>query len=161
MFPFYMLWYIDRLMAHVITSPRDAIQRPLQNFTYKHIVRLHCDAIYSFGCFIFNFMKASSAVNYLYKHIDDGGVEAFVCHQTVDHCRVRRKMWRKVLHDGNSLIKVFTCLNSTSIMQLKQEYSTCLNSICVYFDYDYVYMCNGSRLHCSERISNPRSRSMF
>ncbi len=34
-------------MAHVITSPRDAIRRPLQNFTYKHIVCLRDDAIYS------------------------------------------------------------------------------------------------------------------
>ncbi len=32
-------------------------------------------------------MKASSAVNYLYVHTDDGGVEAFICRQTVDHCR--------------------------------------------------------------------------
>ncbi len=65
-------------MAWGITSPRDAIRRPLQNFTYKHIVRLRDDAIYSFGCFIFNFMKASSAVNYLYAHTDDGGAEALL-----------------------------------------------------------------------------------
>ncbi len=65
MFPFYMLWYIYRLMARVITSPRDAIRRPTQNSTHKHIVRLRDDAIYSFG-FIFNCIKASSAVNYLY-----------------------------------------------------------------------------------------------
>ncbi len=60
-----MLQYIDRLMAHVITSRRDAIRRPLQNFTYKHIVCLGYGAMYSLGCFIFNFTKASSAVNYL------------------------------------------------------------------------------------------------
>ncbi len=65
-------------MACVITSPRDTIRRPLQNFTCKHIVRLREDAIYSFVCFIFNFMKASSAVNYLYMHTDDGGVEALL-----------------------------------------------------------------------------------
>ncbi len=46
--------------------------------SYKHIVRLRDAAIYSFGCFIFNFMKASSAVNYLYAHTDDGGVEALL-----------------------------------------------------------------------------------
>ncbi len=52
-------------MTYIITSPRDAIWCLFQNFTYKHIVRLRDDAIYSFGCFIFYFMKASSAVNYL------------------------------------------------------------------------------------------------
>ncbi len=67
-----MLWYIDRLMARVITSPRDAIRRPTQKSTHKHIVHLHDDAIYSFE-FIFNCIKASSAVNYLYMHTDDGG----------------------------------------------------------------------------------------
>ncbi len=36
--------------------------------TYKHIVRLRDDAIFSFACFILHFMKASSAVNYLYVH---------------------------------------------------------------------------------------------
>ncbi len=36
-------------MACVITSPRDAIRRLLQNFTYKHTVRLRDDAIYSLG----------------------------------------------------------------------------------------------------------------
>ncbi len=78
MFPFYMLYYIDRLMACVITSPRDAIRCPLHNFTYKHIARLLDDAIYSFGCFIFNFMKASSAVNYLYMHRDNGDVKSLL-----------------------------------------------------------------------------------
>ncbi len=68
-------------MARVITSPHDAIQHPLKNFTYKHIVRLRDDAIYSFGCFLFNFIKASSAVNYLFVHTDDGGVEALL-----DYC---------------------------------------------------------------------------
>ncbi len=67
---------------------RDAIRRPLQIFTYKHIVRLRDDVISSFGCFIFNFMKASSAVNYLHVHTDDGGVKALIWRQTVDHCRV-------------------------------------------------------------------------
>ncbi len=64
-------------MANVITSPRDTIRLPLQNFMYKHIVGLS-DAINSFGCFIFYFMKASSAVNYLYVYTDDGGVEALL-----------------------------------------------------------------------------------
>ncbi len=48
------------------------------NFTYKHIVCLRDNAIYSFGCLIFNCMKASSAVNYLYVHTDDGDVEALL-----------------------------------------------------------------------------------
>ncbi len=65
-------------MTCVITSPCDAIRRPLQNFMYKHIVCLTDDAIYSFVYFIFNGMNASSAVNYLYKHTDDGGVEALL-----------------------------------------------------------------------------------
>ncbi len=65
-------------MACVITSSHDVIRRPLQNFTYKHIVRLRDDAIYSFGCFIFHFMKGSIAVNYLYVHTDDGGTEALL-----------------------------------------------------------------------------------
>ncbi len=127
-------------MACVITSPRDAIRCPTQNFTCKHIVRLRDDAIYSFGCLIFNFMKASSAVNYLYVHTDDGGVEALlfaVKHLTTAVCVSCCKMRRKVLRDGNRLIKVFTCLYCTSIMRLKYEYSTCLNWICVYFDYDF------------------------
>ncbi len=86
-------------MACSITSPRDALRRPLQNFTYKHIVRLRYGAIYSFGCFIFHFIKASSAVNYLYVHTDDGGVEALlfavkrlitaVC---VSCCKMRQKV---------------------------------------------------------------------
>ncbi len=74
-------------------------------------------------------MKASSAVNYLYEHTDDGGVEALlfavkrliitaVC-VCVFVCVSCRKMRRKVLHDGNSMIKVFTCLYRTSIMRLK------------------------------------------
>ncbi len=76
-------------MAYVITSQRDAIRRPLKNFTCKHIVRLRDDAIYSFGCFIFNIMKASSAVNCLYVHTDDGGVDALLfAVKTVDHCCV-------------------------------------------------------------------------
>ncbi len=58
-------------MAHVITSPCDAIQHPLQNFVYKHKVCLRDDAIYSFGCFICNFLKTLSAVNYFNKHTDD------------------------------------------------------------------------------------------
>ncbi len=85
-------------------------------------------------------MKASSAVNYLYVHTDDGGVEAllFAVKRLITAvCVSCRKMWRKVLHNGNSLIKVFTCLYRTSIMRLKSEYSTCLNSICVYSDYDF------------------------
>ncbi len=109
-------------MACVITLPRDTIRRPLQNFMYKHIVRLRDDAIYSFGCFIFNFMKDSCAVNYLYVHTDDGGVEAllFVVKRfTTAVCVSCREMWRKVLHDGNSLIKVCTHLYCTSIMRLK------------------------------------------
>ncbi len=52
-------------------------------------------------------------------------------------CVSCRKMRRKILHDGNSVIKVCTCLYCTSVMRLKKEYSTCLNSICVYFEYDF------------------------
>ncbi len=65
-------------MACVITSPRDAIRHPLYNFMYKNIVRLRDYAIYSFRCFIFNVMKASSAGNYLYVHADDSGVETLL-----------------------------------------------------------------------------------
>ncbi len=85
-------------------------------------------------------MKTSSAVNYLYVHTDDSGAEAIlfaVKWLITAVCVSCRKMRRKVLHDGNSLIKVFTCLYRTSIMRLKSEYSTCLNSICVYFDNDF------------------------
>ncbi len=67
-------------------------------------------------------MKASSAVNYLYVHTDDGGVEALlfaVKRLTTAVCVSCSKMRRKVLHDGNSLIKVCTCLYCTSIMRLK------------------------------------------
>ncbi len=63
----------------------------------------------------------------IFVHTDDGGVEALlfavkrliitaVC---VCVCVSCRKMQRKVLHDGNSLIKVFTCLYCTSVMRLK------------------------------------------
>ncbi len=61
--------------------------------------------------FILNFMKASSAVNYLYVHTDDGGAEALLFAAVCVSCR---KMRRKVLHDGNSVIKVCTCLYCTS-----------------------------------------------
>ncbi len=112
-------------MACVITSPRDAIRRPLQNCTYKHIVRLHYDAIYSFGCFIFNFMKPSSAVNYLYVHTDDSGVEAllFAVKRLItavsESCR---KMRRKVLHDSNSQPRLIgnTCPLHTFLQNWKK-----------------------------------------
>ncbi len=65
-------------------------------------------------------MKASSAVNYLYVHTDDGGVESLLFAVKwliiTAVCVSCRKMRRKVLHDANSLIKVFTCLYCTSIM---------------------------------------------
>ncbi len=67
-------------------------------------------------------MKASSAVNYLYVHTDGGGVEAllFAIKRLTTAVFVScLKMQLKVLHDGNSLIKVFTCLYCTSIMRLK------------------------------------------
>ncbi len=67
-------------------------------------------------------MKASSAVNYLYVHTDDGGVKALlfaVKRFTTAVCVSCRKMCRKVLHKGNSLFKVCTCLYCTSIMRLK------------------------------------------
>ncbi len=104
-------------MACVITSPHDAIRRPLKNFTYKHIVRLRDDAIYNFGCFIFHFMKASSTVNYLYVHTDDGGIEAllFAVKRLITAvCVSCRKMRRKVLHDGNSLLR---CLHVCTALQ--------------------------------------------
>ncbi len=56
-------------------------------------------------------MKGSSAVNYLYVHTDDGGVEAllFAVKRLITAVSVScRKMRRKVLHDGNSLIKLCT-----------------------------------------------------
>ncbi len=65
-------------------------------------------------------MKASSAVNYLYVHTDDGGVETLlfaVKWLITAVCVSCRKMRQKVLHDGNSVIKV--CLYCTSIMRLK------------------------------------------
>ncbi len=67
-------------------------------------------------------MKASSAVNYLYVHTDNGGVEALlyaVKRLTTAVCVSCRKMQQKVLHDGNNVIKVCTCLYCTSIMRLK------------------------------------------
>ncbi len=67
-------------------------------------------------------MKASSAFNYLYVHTDDGVVEALlfaVKRLTTAVCVSCRKMRRKVLHIGNSVNKVYTCLYRTSIMQLK------------------------------------------
>ncbi len=76
----------------------------------KHIIMIQ---------FICNFMNASSAVNYLYVHTDDGSVEAllFAFKRLITAvCVSYRNMWRIVLHDGNSVIKVFTCLYCTSIM---------------------------------------------
>ncbi len=52
-------------------------------------------------------MKASSAVNYLYEHTDDGGVEALlfaVKRLIAAVCVSCHKMRRKVLHGGNSVI---------------------------------------------------------
>ncbi len=60
---------------------------------------------------------SSSAVNYLYVHADDGGVEALlfaVKRLTTAVCVSCRKMRRKVLHDG-SLIKIYTCLHSVVV----------------------------------------------
>ncbi len=108
-------------MACVITSSHDVIRRP-SRISLINIVRLRDDAIYSFGCFIFNIMKASSAVNYLCVHTDDGGAEAllFAVKQLITAvCVSCLKMRRKVLHYGYSLIKVFTCLYCTSIMRTK------------------------------------------
>ncbi len=76
----------------------------------------------------------------IFMHTNDGGVEALVFavkRLITAVCVSYRKMRQKVLHNGNSLIKVFTCLYRTSVMRLKSEYSTCLNSIYVYFDYDF------------------------
>ncbi len=58
----------------------------------------------------------------IFVHTDDGGVETLlfaVKGLITAVCVSCRKMQRKVLHDGNSLIKVFTCLYCTSIMRLK------------------------------------------
>ncbi len=64
-------------------------------------------------------MKVSSAVNYFRAY--DGGVEAllFAVKRLITAMCVSCRKMRKVLHDGNSLIKVFTCLYRTSIMRLK------------------------------------------
>ncbi len=52
-----------------------------------NIVCLHYDAIYSFGCFIFTFMKPSSAV-IICTCIQTMAVwSSFICRQTVDQCR--------------------------------------------------------------------------
>ncbi len=58
-------------------------------------------------------MKASSAVNYLYVHTDDGGVEAllFAVKRLITAvCVSCHKMWQKVLHDGNSFSYSFNAL---------------------------------------------------
>ncbi len=57
-------------------------------------------------------MKPSSAVKYLYVHTEDGSVEAllFAVKRLTTACVSCRKMRRKVLHDGNSFIKVFTSI---------------------------------------------------
>ncbi len=62
-------------------------------------------------------MKVSIAVNYLYVINTDGSVEALlfaIKRLTTAVCESCCKMRRKVLHDGNSLIKVFTCLHSNN-----------------------------------------------
>ncbi len=59
----------------------------------------------------------------IFVHTDDGGVEAllFAVKRLIITavCVSCRKMQLKVLHDGNSVIKVFTCLYRTSVMRLK------------------------------------------
>ncbi len=57
----------------------------------------------------------------------------FSKHLTIAVCVSCRKILWKVLHDGNSLIKMYACLYCTSIMRL----GILLMSICVYFDYDF------------------------
>ncbi len=60
----------------------------------------------------------------IFVHTDDDGVEAllFAVKRLITAvCVSCRKM---VIDDGNSLIKVLTCLYRTSIMRLKSEYST-------------------------------------
>ncbi len=80
-------------------------------------------------------MKASSAVNYLYVHRDNSVVKSLLFAIK----RLRLPCVYPVVH-GNGVIKMFTCLYCTSIMQLKQEYSLSLNSIWVYFDYDFSWI---------------------
>ncbi len=59
-------------MAHVITSPRDAIRSRNSCINIKFVfVMMPCTVL-------IYFMKASSAVHYLYMHTDDGGVEALL-----------------------------------------------------------------------------------
>ncbi len=60
-------------MAHVITSPRDAIRSRISRINTKAVF-----VMMSYTVLIFNLMKASSAVHYLYVHTDDGGVEALL-----------------------------------------------------------------------------------
>ncbi len=55
-------------MAHVITSPRDAIRSRISRINTKFVF-----VMMSYTVSIFNLMNASSAVNYLYVHTDDGG----------------------------------------------------------------------------------------
>ncbi len=60
-------------MAHVITSPRDAIRSRISRINTKFVF-----VMMPYTVLIFYFMKASSAVHYLYVHTDDGGVEALL-----------------------------------------------------------------------------------
>ncbi len=60
-------------MAHVITSPRDAIRSRISRINTKFVF-----VMMSYTVLIFNLMKASSEVHYLYMHTDDGGVEALL-----------------------------------------------------------------------------------
>ncbi len=55
----------------------DVIRRPLQNFTYKHIVRLRDDATYSLGVSFFILLKFQVQL-IIFVHTDDGGVEALL-----------------------------------------------------------------------------------
>ncbi len=112
-------WKIKRINnAHLFSQPPLLIFIKGANISEGHCINIVClrdDAIHSFGCFIFNFMKASSAVNY-------GGVEALlfaVNRLTTAVCVSCCKMRQKVLHDGNSVIKMYTCLYCTSVMWLK------------------------------------------
>ncbi len=92
--------------ACVITSPRDAIRRPLQNCTYN-IVCLHYDAIYSFGCFILLLWNLQVQLIICTCIPTMAVLKLFICRQTVDQCRewiLFAKCGEKSYHDSNIVI---------------------------------------------------------
>ncbi len=132
-------------MAHVIKSPCDAIRRPLQKFRYKHIVRLHMMPYLGVSFFILQKLQMQLIICHTIcanrqRHCWSHALLFAIKWLTTALCVSCRKVRRKALHNGNviKVCRLCTCLhidNAIIIIKIIINYN--LNSICVYFEFDF------------------------